>query len=837
MKGLLSANLRAHGKRYTATSIAILLATTFILLCFGVAGGFAYSMKMSVAAEVDGAQGVVTEILMDSDEADTGTKALEALRNDPKIDYVEPLYSGNWRVLKPEQDGEASTIAAMRFDEIRPEPFKQVKLIDGRLPEKTGEITLSEADANTLSATIGDTVYEEVYAWMDDSGVEAQSFKVVGITETPTGLSLPTSFVPHGKITELFPGTQPDAILFATKGMSDKQASEHVKDVVKEFDLADSVKTNDEYVKDQMSQVSASLASMLVVVLVFPGIAAITAIIVISTTFQVMLTQRQRELALLRSIGADSKQIRRLMLKENLLVGLISSALGIVLGTVLAVIVNKGSELTPTNLAAFEAIPWWGYVATLISGLIITLAAGLRPALRASRLSPMVALQPVESQQVAQKRRTARMVTGIVVTLVGVIILAITFLSDGFGDNEGLFFFAFLGGAISFFGVLTLMTWLLPYITRGVGNLFGRKSITMQVAGENTWRNPARTGATGTALILGLTLVVMMMVGARSMQTTVTTEIDQKRPIDVTVQMRQPRQLSEEELKKISSVENVAQVIEVPSFIFENEGEVYTINEGRELSGVAHSPLMAPKRGTIAVNGWLWDEDVKTMSFTVDGKTFEFATEVAPTEALTLSPDDFKALRDALGDQAVDSTVLYIRIADDLGTTEVDKVNSDIRAVANDVLLGGSAKERAMMMTSIKSLLIATVVMLGVSIVVALVGVANTLALSVSERRRENGLLRALGMTRGNIRAMITWETLLIGGMSVLIGIALGIGYGILGLEAIPFGEDVNRVIAIPWGQVALAAAIAIGSALLASILPARSAAKVPPVEALAAIE
>lgn len=836
MKGLLSANLKAHGKRYTATAVAIMLATTFIMLCFGVAGGFAYSMKQSVAAEVDGAQGVVTNLPVDSDTDDKPTRVLQALRDDPELDAVQPIYAQVWTMLTPEKSGNGNTVAVVRFDEARPEPFGQVDLVKGKLPQKAGEITLTETDAATLSVDVGDTVYQDEFS-EDGTNVDRRPFKIVGISKTPNGLSMPATYVASGKMTEMFPDAQPSSILFTAKKMNDEKAAAHVDSVVSKFGIKDSVKTNREYVQSMMKDVSAALASMLVVVLVFPGIAAITAIIVISTTFQVMLAQRQRELALLRSIGADSNQIRRLMLRENLMVGLISSVLGIILGVIVAVLVNKNTDLAPTFASALKAIPWWGYVATIVSGIIITLAAGLRPALRASRLSPMVALQPVESQQLAQKRRTTRLVTGAVVTTIGAAVLAVTILNKGFGAESQQFGLAFLGGMISFFGILILMTWLLPHITRGVGALLGRKSITMQVAGENTWRNPARTGATGTALILGLTLVVMMMVGAQSMQTTITTEIDQKRPIDLTVQVGEPRELTPDEVQKVKNVPNIEQVIEVPGFVFENEGEPTTVFEGRELSGVAHSPMMAPKTGTIDVNSWMWDKDVKTMEFNANGQSFKFDTKVARTEALTLAPQDYKAMRDALGDEAVDTSMLYIRVTDDLGMAKVAETITDIRSAVTDAVVGGSAQERALMMTTIKSMLIATIVMLGVSVVVALVGVANTLALSVVERRRENGLLRALGMTRGNIRAMITWETVLIGGLSVAIGVGLGIGFGILGVEAMPFGADVNRVIAIPWGQVIAAAAVAIGAALLASILPARSAAKVPPVEALASIE
>ncbi|MDO5049382.1 MAG: FtsX-like permease family protein [Actinomycetaceae bacterium] len=834
MKGLLAANLKAHGRRYTATGIAIMLATTFIMLCFGVAGGFSYSMRTSIASEIEGAQGAIETSYTDTNQ--DGNKVFEALQNDPNIESVEPIYYQAWVYVVKEG---TETGSGLRLDELYQKPYRQPELKEGKLPEKSGEIVLTEDQASTLNVQIGSTLVEDHVVMGGEGTSEPATFTVVGIEKTTAGMSMPSATVADGEITNLWPQMQPDILLYRANGMNDKAAATYVKDMLDDANLnVVKVQTSSEYIEAQMNLVASGLAGMLAVVLIFPGIAAVTAIIVISTTFQVMLTQRQRELALLRSIGADSSQIRRLMLKENVMIGLLASLAGLVAGSLLAAGVNVFSELTPSYLAGIAAIPWWGYVATIVTGVLITLVAGLRPALRASRLSPMVALQPVESNQLAEKRRIARLVTGLVVTLAGGAILVATMTSEDFGAEVAQFGFAFIGSAISFIGVLIFMSWLLPYITRGVGKLFGVRSVTMQMAGENTWRNPGRTGATGAALVLGLTLVVMMMVGASSMQKTMATEIDTNRPIDIAVTMTAPRQMTEQEIKDVRSVKNIEQVIEVDVFAFDNEGEPVRINKGTELSGVAHTPITTPKPGTIAVNGWLWVEGQDKVTFEVGDQTFEFEPVLARTEAYTLAPEDYDKMRDALGDQAIDTTVLYARVTEDLSMSDVNDMTNDIQSKVPDTVVGGSALERAFMMAMINGMLIATVVMLGVSIVVALVGVANTLALSVVERRRENGLLRALGMTRGNIRSMITWETLLITVIAVLIGVGLGIGYGIIGIKAMPFGElGIDRLIVIPWLQVIPAAAVAVLAALVASILPARSASKATPVEALAAIE
>lgn len=834
MKGLLSANMKSHGSRYRATVIAVALAVAFILTAFGLAGALQYSAKASVASNVLGADGIISDVVyqnLDDSVQNPTDKIWEHLKNDPKV-HGEPIYVGIEEVTVP---GGADS-GFLRIAQVRPEPFGNPKLAEGKLPAASDEVALPEFVKANLSVKVGSKVKM--------TGIDRE-FKISGFTEVENGInSAPSILYAAGQIPKLYEDRYVSEVVFNVEGKKGDAAVEYVRaeahKILPDLDTEEIVLSSEEYVEKQMEDIAEGMPAVLAVVLVFPGIAAVTAIIVISTTFQVMLAQRKRELALLRAIGADARQIRGLMIKENLIVGLLASIAGLLLGAVSSTLLNKFTKIVPEWADAFLAIPLWGYASALAIGVLITLIAGIRPAFQAGNLSPMVALEPVDSAAVQKSKRLTRLIFGIVITGIGLACITIATVSPDFGKEAAQFGLAFLGGMVSFIGVLMLLTWLVPYITRGIGKLIGKNSVTFQMAGENTWRNPARTGATGTALVLGITLVTMMIVGAKSVETSVLTEIDEKRPIDLIVSTEDNRPLTDAEITAINKTENVTQVAITKAFrvpagdAADPMGNGYMqINEAIDLSKVAHTDVATPPEGTVAVDGWLYDPDEGTKQFSAGDKSMTFAVQAAHTPNYTLSSKDFEAVRAMYGDEAVDSSVAFVRIKDGLSISQVLETRNNLMDKVQAPQVGGSALERAAMVLAIKSMLIATVVMLAVSVLVALVGVTNTLALSVVERRRENAMVRALGMTKGDLRRMITWETVLIAGVATVVGVAMGIGYGALGLHALPIGEATRHLV-IPWDQVAVAALISFLAALLASIMPARLAAKASPVEALA---
>ncbi|MDO5720566.1 MAG: ABC transporter permease [Actinomycetaceae bacterium] len=830
MKGLLTANVRAHGSRYAATAIAIALATMFILTCFGVAGGFQANVRHTVAADVGGSDYVVEFTADPSGMADRGPDApsgYDAVARDvealPDVEAVTYMYD-DFIELHQTATGRKTFFG---LKEAKPEPFKNIPAVSGRLPQASGEIAIDEPTAKALSLTVGDEV--ELLA---EKEVPAT---VVGIIESPA-LSFSTVTVAPGQVKELREYATPKGMLVAATA-SDQDAL--VQAITDEFDRTDvsnvEITQTDQYIQKQIDSFSDQLSAVFGIVLIFPALAAITAIIVISTTFQVLLTQRQRELALLRSIGADAGQVRSLLLRENFLVGTVSSLIGIGIGVLISGLVNSVAQLTHSFAEGVQVVPLWAYPTTLAFGLFITLAAGIRPAIRASRVPPIRALNPNDPESTARKKRLGRLIVGLIITLVGGAIMVFAITRQDFGEEPTPFLIAFLGGFITFIGVLVLMTWAMPYVTQLLGRILGARGLTFKLAGENTWRNPARTGATATALILGLTLVVMMMVGARSIEYSVKTELDERRPIDLTVTSLD-NEVSTEQLDQFKQIKGVEDVLTMRAVNVEVDGEPDIIAEATDLSSVARQEIAMPSDGQVAV--WVGAVGSVDNTIQVDAgdQSFRYSFFDSRTPIFTVTEKDFKELEAATGAPGQERVVV-LKLKEDLSVADVNFVVTESQSIIPKAKVFGGAPERAAMTSVIDGLLIGVIVMLGVSIVVALVGVANTLALSVVERKRENALMRALGLTRGGLRSLLSAEAFVIAVSSIVVGIALGIGFGWFGVEAMPLGDEVGRRLVISWPEVGLAALVALVAALLASVIPGHLAAKATPVEALAGAE
>ena len=273
--------------------------------------------------------------------------------------------------------------------------------------------------------------------------------------------------------------------------------------------------------------------------------------------------------------------------------------------------------------------------------------------------------------------------------------------------------------------------------------------------------------------------------------------------------------------------------------------------ESKDFSAISHSriPVIAP--GHVGIPQLSEEEVGKPYAVRSGDKVLKLTAEKTPLDFASLSPQDLAGLASSTrvvrpaqtdtdqemghNDTVLAPRVLLMRISSDCSFSDIEQLASDIPAASEqDAYITGSAPDRAMFTQITQGLMWGAFAMLGVSVLVALVGVANTLALSVMERRRENGRLRALGMTKGRLQGMLAIEALLTALGALVVGVLAGLGYAIAGINALPVTELASaQVIVVPPLAIA-AAALTIVVALLASIGPARAAARVTPVEALA---
>ena len=528
--------------------------------------------------------------------------------------------------------------------------------------------------------------------------------------------------------------------------------------------------------------------------------------------------------------------MRSLVRRETYAIGAISAFIGVILGLLvggfgLGHMVDGENFLSIiASLSIPYAIGVWAF------GTLLTVFVGRKPAREVSQVPPIAALSPVnEADASSRAARRLTLVVGLFLAVVGGgCLLAALKISSA----TQKFALSFCMSMACLIGILLICTVVVPTFTKLFGRLW--PGMLARMARENAVRNPGRTSATGTSIVIGVTLVVTMMVGASSMRDSLINEVNERRPFDLSVSTITAGELSSDIQARVASTEGVAASIPAHSIYgtVKLEGEAPAGNgdgdadEQSQIFGepdystVAHSKVEQIDDSTVLVGMEAWNgKDVKVCSsegkcLTLKGKytkNFNGTYEVSEANLLKLNPK-------------APVTDMIVKLKDGVSAASVQK---DLAKIDSSLIVNGSALEREMYSKMIDQMLLIVVGLLGVSVLVALVGVANTLSLSVAERTRENGLLRALGLTKRQMKTMLALEAVFISVTGAIIGSALGIFFGAVGILALPL-EGLTIFITIPWIQIAAVIAVAVLASLVASWLPGRRAAKVSPSAALA---
>ena len=834
---LLSANLRTHGRRYVSTGLAVAISTAFIAITLIVMTTLAASLSAGVYSRYRGGTIVVERGKGGTEES--MSRATEALKALPGVSGIKEM--GQWP-----GDAQSDYSRGKLYVSVLPSDlFEQPRLTRGKLPESETEIVIPESTASTLKLSVGDTLgMRPGY-----SSKEYRSVSIVGLTPSHTsGIGLPASYLTDKGFAAVYGTSTTGAILVATSSPdADQNANPPVATQETWVASANSalagipditVSTVKDKIKEDLDQAQIGSAATMAIMLVFPAIAALVASIVVSSTFRVVLAQRTRELALLRTLGATRGQVRSLVVREAFAIGAISSAIGVAAGALIGTLAAWGTGLADSFPAAIGALSPVQLIGTWLGATLFTTLVGVFPARAASRVAPIAALAPVnEVGAAARKKHTVRFIIGLLMTVGSCALVALALSAK---DNSAKFLGAFGGSILALIGLILVISVLLPSITRGFGLLF--PGMLSAMARENTTRNPGRTSATGTAIIIGVTLVVTIMVGAASMRTTLVDAVNSARPFDL-IAVSRTGVLTDEQKSGIVSTEGVAATVDQ----YGAPGELTKTSGAPAYKPLGNSDLDAEVAASVSVSGepdytsvvhspvtQLGDDQVRVGEKSVEGQKLKLCVD----SCVELTAVYSNSL--SFGQAAVSEATLR-RISEPERQAVIIKMvdGADPETVQSALLkdasldVSGSALERKIYMTMIDRLMLVLVGLLGVSVLVSLVGVANTLSLSVAERTRENGLLRALGLTKRQMKGLMAVEALILSLTGALIGLVLGACFGWIGVLALPL-EDATPVLSIPWGQLAIVFVIAVVCALVASWLPGRRAARVSPSEALA---
>jgi putative ABC transport system permease protein len=602
------------------------------------------------------------------------------------------------------------------------------------------------------------------------------------------------------------------------------------------------VKTGEQLAADNSEDLKQGLSFFNQILLGFAGVALFVGTFLILNTFSIIIAQRTRELALMRAVGAGRGQVIRSVLVEAVAIGLVASTLGLALG----VAVGAGLAAVFGSLAgnlpsAGLAVPAVAVVSAYAVGLLVTLMASLLPAVRASRIPPVAAMQDAATPDKPLTR----------ITLAGGVTLAagLGIMVLGLTDNAGgAIAWAILGGVLVSFVGVALLT---PLVSRPVVSLLGRLfswSVPGRLGRLNSGRNPRRTAITAAALMVGIALITGVSVIFGSAKESVSSlAADQiKAQLFIAGEQGGPRPPTFDAavLQKAAALPGVAKVAGLYSDQARVNGKLEYVGATNDIEALRDVYQFRAVGGTVdslAPNQVVLDEDTAKDFGLSTGSTVNIQLSRGPSHTYTvagvyasldlfggfvLPQQSTKDFGDPQPDQA------YLQLAPG---TPVSQVQPRVDALLRDspeVTVNDRQAFVDQQTSEVDTVLTMIQVLLALAILIAVLGIVNTLALSVLERTRELGMLRAIGLRRSQTMRMITVEAVVISVFGALLGVVVGAGLGAAVVEALR--DEGFTELAFPWGQMSLYVAVAALVGVVAAILPAIRAAKVNVLSAIA---
>ena len=719
-------------------------------------------------------------------------------------------------------------------------PFNPLDLVEGAWPG-ANEVVVDEATAGKEGFEIGETVgvqAEGTVARLRISGiVRFGSVSTIG-GATLAGFDLPTAqrlFDEAGRLDEIAVAAKP--------GVSDRELAAQLEEILPP---ATQVRTGAAQASEDAEETNEFISFLQNFLLAFGGVALFVGSFVIANSLSITIAQRTRELATLRTLGASRRQVLGSIVVEALVVGVSASAVGLFLGLALA------SGLFELFDAVGFTLPNSGLVlrtrtivVALVAGILVTLLASLRPALRATRVPPIAA---VREGATLPEPRLARFRTPASLLLAALGFAQLLWGLFGPGLETTAILLLMLGGALLvFFGVALLSVRLVRPLARVLGwpatRLGGAAGA---LARDNAARNPQRTASTAAALMIGLALVTLVAVLASGIVKTFEGSVDalwKEADYAITAQ------------NNFSPIPVAAAAAVAASPGVDAVGNVRVGQVAAFGDTIGATAVDPPTSRTFRID-WLEGSDALLArlgprdAFVDDGFAEDHDLAVGSPVRLTF-PDGTKRTFAVRGifdpptggspfGRVTISAAAWDEIVEEprnlFSFVLVEGGQTDANQAALDRVLADFPNAKAQtrqefvdnQIAGLSAVLNILYVLLALSIVVSLFGIVNTLVLTVFERTREIGMLRAIGMTRRQVRRMIRHESVITALIGAVIGIVLGVVLGALLIARVDFID-----FSVPAGQLAGFAVAAVLVGIVAAIFPARRAARLKPLEAL----
>jgi putative ABC transport system permease protein len=848
LRGMAGRKLRA-----ILTAVAIVLGVAMMSGAFVLTDTIDKAFNTIFAESYAGTDAVVTGketgISFEGESAEAPPIPDEILERVRQVDGVEQA-SGSvqdlqTKLLRP--DGEAidtgnSPAFAFGIDTgAEVDRFNPLDLVEGRWAANSDEVVVDEGTADDENLKIGDRIGVAALG-------PAEQFEIVGIAKygelstigsaTFAILDLPTAQRLLGKQGQL------DAVQAAAEeGVTPEELTQRI---AAELGGSLTVRTGTEQAGDESREITTFTRIIRYFLLSFAGIALFVGAFVIFNTLSITVAQRTREFATLRTIGASRRQILTSVVIEALVIGLSASIVGLFSGLALAVGLSELFRLFDLELPQANTVfAVRTIVVSLLVGTLVTLLAGLFPALRATRVPPIAA---VREGAALPPSRFARFVPYVASAIVALAVLALSYgtLAEGIATGDR-FFMLGIGVLALFIGVAMLSPRLVKPLAKLVGIPARRYGGTAgQLADGNAQRNPGRTAATAAALMIGIALVTFVAVLAQGLRVSNSDAIERQIQADLIVTSKDgytefPAAVGDvvEDMPAVETVSHVRQdLAEIDGSggnltgLDERINDVYDFRweEGSDevLTGLGDDGAVLPNNFA-EDNGLAVGDTVTVRSTDDEAKDFVVRGiyEASPFYPLLGTASISRAAFDELYDRPRNRfTLLNLPGDPEAAKPPVEGALGDFADTRVQTRQEWIDKEDR----EIQRFLLFLYVLLALSVIISLFGMVNTLALSVFERTRELGMLRAVGMTRWQVRGMVTHESVI----TALIGAALGLPLGIfLALLVTRALEQYDLQFAIPALSLISFVVVAIVAGLLAAILPARRAARLRVLEAL----
>lgn len=791
--------IRIHPGRFVATLLAIAISVAFIAAISTLVGTEQQSMARFTKLGAAKADVVVSGDFEDRAAVQT---ALEG------VDGVAAVDSTFSQVAMLSNEGASVFVT---FVGVPTEPFQWASIAEGEWPTSPNQVALSADGLSQLKASVGDTIVLD--------GLE-QDVTIVGMTTDPKALFGVTGYV---TAVDEFAELGGDIIL-----RTDGNPQSMIPAIEQTVAAANpgmevKVQTGDESRTEALNNLTREFDVFRSLLFGFAGVALVVGIITISNTFTILVVQRRRQIGLLRAVGASTGQVRGRLVWEATLLGAIGSLIGIALGVGVAAI---GASITGSIFWGLVIRPVELLIALAV-GVLATMLSVVGPSFVATRVSPIEALQAVPSGARAKRLSTFRGVVCGLFGAGGILLVVMSRLNE-----SSALYWAMGAGFLLSTAILGAAPFYIPVLLRLSGRIFGFTGATTRLAATNAARNPQRAAATAVALMLAVGLVVTLQVAVSTVRTSGQEAINQRYPVDVT--LASENALPADLLQQVGDVDGVAASAAVPGKLVDVADyplNVRNVNPARAQLGLPEK--LAAADGTLFVEEDSWITGPIDLPGINGPVTLDVVSSASiPYGMAAVSEATFAELE---GESRV--AEIWVQMVDRTSATTLNALVALSESSPN-IYMDGSAYLSGILQQVLDVVLIVLTALLGVAVLIALVGVGNTLGLSVIERQRESALLRALGMQRASLRTMLLIEALMLALVGTGVGILAGAFFGWLGVSSavlmMPAGSRTELVFSVDVGLTALLIAVCFVAAGLASILPGRRAANATPTQALA---